>query len=85
MKHLFSIMFFVFVILAVSCTHPKESQRVLEEQGYTDVDAGGYAWFACGQGGFYQTKFTATSPSGHNVRGVVCSGLLLKASTIRFR
>jgi hypothetical protein len=85
MKYLLVIMFVLFVSLAASCTHPSEAQRVLQEQGYTNIETGGYAWFSCGEGDHYQTKFTATSPSGHRVIGVVCSGLLLKSTTIRFR
>jgi len=66
------------------CVDSVRTKQVLGQQGYSDIVTGGYGWFACGDDDFYSTRFSAVSPSGHRVAGVVCSGLFLKASTIRF-
>jgi hypothetical protein len=65
-----------------SCTNKTETIRVLEMNGYTNVQAHGYSFFGCGRGDFFSTKFTATL-NNKTVSGVVCSGLF-KGSTIRF-
>ncbi len=69
--------------LAAGCTDAKTAQRVLEDQGYTDVRADGYAAFSCSDQDTFKTAFTATSPSGRPVSGAVCSAWL-KGATIRF-
>lgn len=84
MKTLITISLFVSVFW-IGCVAPDEARRVLEQQGYTEIQTGGYAFWACSEDDRIRTKFTATSPSGHRVSGAVCSGLLLKNSTIRFR
>ena len=66
------------------CVDSARTKQVLEQQGYLDIVPAGYGWFACGDDDFYSTRFSAISPSGHRVAGVVCTGLFLKASTIRF-
>lgn len=69
--------------LCAGCTSKGTTERVLQEQGYTNVVAGSYDWFGCGKGDTFATKFTATSPAGKSVNGVVCSAWF-KGSTIRF-
>jgi hypothetical protein len=71
------------LILLTACTSPVDARRVLEQQGYTEVKTGGYGWFTCDEKDTFSTKFTAKSPNGTYVSGVVCSGLL-KGNTIRF-
>lgn len=66
-----------------ACTRPDASRDVLVQQGYTKVNTGGYGFFACDEKDTFSTKFTATSPAGAEVSGVVCSGLF-KGHTIRF-
>lgn len=66
------------------CVDSEGTQHALVQQGYTNVAPKGHGWFACGEGDFYSTRFSAINPSGNNVSGVVCSGLLFKAATIRF-
>lgn len=41
------------------------------------------AWFDCGKGDLFKTKFAAKNDKGQEVDGVVCKGLL-KGSTIRY-
>lgn len=69
--------------LLCSCTNEQEARRVLEMDGVTDVQVTGYSWFACGKGDFYHTGFTGKR-NGKTIDGTVCSGLLFKASTVRY-
>jgi hypothetical protein len=65
-----------------SCTNKTETIRVLEMNGYTNVQTHGFSWFGCSKGDYFSTKFTATI-NNKPVSGVVCSGWF-KGSTIRF-
>ena len=73
----------LFIGLLATCTAPNETERVLEANGYTNIRIEGYSFFGCGEEDDFSTKFSATSPFGQPVTGVVCSGFL-KGSTIRF-
>jgi len=65
------------------CTDASTAQRVLHQQGYTNVVITGYRPFLGSQGDTYVTGFEATAPNGTRVTGAVCSGFL-KGATIRF-
>jgi len=67
------------------CSDSQGTKDLLRSQGYTDIVTTGYDWFSCGEDDTYATGFRAKSSNGSNVRGVVCSGLLFKGSTIRFK
>lgn len=71
-------------VLALSaCTvSPTDGSRALDAAGLHDGQIGGYAFFGCDQNDTFQSTFTATTASGHRVRGVVCSGWL-KGVTVR--
>jgi hypothetical protein len=73
----------VFLLAAASgsCSDASEARRVLSASGFTDIDAGGYAWFECGD--TFATKFTAKNHLGQTVSGAVCCGWL-KSCTVRF-
>lgn len=43
------LMVVVVVFLQSSCTDEKEAQRILEAQGYTNIQFTGYKWFACSE------------------------------------
>lgn len=58
--------------------------RVLQSNGYTNIQITGYRWFTGDKGDFYHTGFKAKSPSGQEVSGTVTRGLLFKNATIRF-
>jgi len=57
--------------------------NTLTRQGYVDIEITGRSFWGCSEDDVWRTKFSAISPSGHAVRGVVCEGIL-KGSTIRF-
>ncbi len=82
MKKYLLILFSVFIL---NCTDAKTASRVLDENGYTEVEMTGYNFFACSREDFYHTGFIAVSSNGRSVEGTVCSGLLFKNSTIRFK
>lgn len=80
--------FIIAAILGISltlsgCTQPDRSFFTLQDQGYTEIKIGGYAWFMCSEDDNFATRFTAVSPSGTKVSGAVCSAFF-KGATIRF-
>ena len=81
LKRIFLI---VIAISLAACTDPKQAEKVLKQQGYTSINAGGYSWLGCSQDDTYATEFTAISPNGSPVKGAVCAGAFGKGSTIRF-
>ena len=80
--------YFVVLIMLVSlfigCTNADQTKRILSDQGYTNIEITGYAWFSCGQDDWIRTSFIAVSPAKKYVKGAVCSGFIFKNSTIRF-
>lgn len=84
-----------FVILAAllvsacglsGCTGNREDvHRVLEDNGYTEIEVGGFDMFGCSKDDTTATKFKAKGPTGRPVKGVVCGSWALwgKAYTIR--
>jgi hypothetical protein len=61
---------------------PPNTKRVLKEAGYTEVTLTGYKPWACGSDSISQ-GFTGKNRDGYQISGVVCSGLIAKATTIR--
>lgn len=74
----------VAVIGLSGCTDPETATRVLEDSGYTDIQITGYNYFSCAESDRIHTGFKAKGPTGREVTGTVCAGLLFKNSTIRF-
>jgi len=66
---------------------PMIAQRVLEDEGFVNIQLTGYEFASCSDSDGTNTGFTATRimPDGtrRNVSGVVCCGLFLKACTVR--
>jgi len=81
------LMLFALVTLTgmsmTGCTNAPTATRILEDQGYADIHMTGYRFFACSDDDWYHSGFEAVTSSGKHVTGVVCQGLLFKASTIR--
>lgn len=73
----------IALLAGTGCTNPEDARRTLESAGYSEIETGGYDFFACGKDDTYATKFTAKNPAGRTTSGTVCSGLLFKSSTIR--
>jgi hypothetical protein len=83
MKPLKTLAICVIMTLVVGCTAQDKSKKVLESQGYTEVQMTGYSMFSCDENDSYSDEFTAKSPNGVKVQGAVCSGIF-KGYTIRF-
>lgn len=75
----------IFLAIVVGVTDEEGARSTLEGAGYSEVQITGYSFFACGDGDWYSTGFKAIGPGGSPVSGAVCSGLIVKNSTIRFR
>ncbi|TXN08961.1 hypothetical protein FV222_00380 [Methylobacterium sp. WL103] len=67
-----------------ACTDAPTAERVLRQNGYTDIQITGYDAFMCGQSDTFSTGFTARSVGGQRVSGAVCSAAF-KGATIRFK
>lgn len=79
-----AVLTLLFLLLIESCTNYSSSERVLSEQGYTDIQMLGYEPFMCGKDDMFADGFTAVHPTTKKrVKGVVCSSLM-KGSTIRY-
>lgn len=65
------------------CTDTPTAERILRQNGYTEIEMTGYQPFSCGKEDTYHTGFRAKAPGGGHVAGVVCSAWLIGV-TIRF-
>lgn len=80
------ILIAIAAVVALSgCTDAENANRILENNGYENIQITGYNWFGCSEDDFQHTGFTATGPTGKPVNGTVCSGIFFKNSTIRFQ
>ncbi len=68
----------------LSCTDPAEAKRVLDAQGFKNIQITGYNFFGCGKDDTYHTGFIAIGLNGQAVEGTVCGGLFFKGSTVRY-
>jgi len=67
-----------------ACSDEAYTKKLLESQGYTSIETYGHSWWSCSDDDTYATKFTAKNPNGFDVKGTVCSNLIVKDATIRF-
>ena len=86
-----ALLFFIAALFLVpvalneagACSDATRTERTLDAAGYTDIEAGGYDYFACGEGDSFSTHFTAKNPQGETVEGTVCCGWW-KSCTVRY-
>lgn len=80
----FALAFALSFGLATACTvDGGHARHILESAGYTKINLGGHAWYACSDDDSRSTEFTAIGPTGQRVKGAVCCGLWAKNCTIR--
>lgn len=90
---IYGVVFLVFMIMSIvfkshgGCdADPVDSERILRDEGYTNIQFTGYQWFECGEHDYYNQGFDAirNMPDGtvRHVHGVICCGAM-KACTIR--
>lgn len=77
------ILLAVLALVLTGCSDSGAATKALKGAGYTNIRITGYSWFSCSQDDTFSTGFVATGPTGERVTGAVCSGFLLKGSTIR--
>lgn len=65
---------------------PSRQERILVQQGYTNIRMTGAPMWGCSDDDsmFASSNFTATAPTGDDVEGTVCCGLVFKGCTVRF-
>lgn len=81
MKKLIAVSAAAFIV--ATCTDSDGAKRHLSALGFTEIETDGYRFFGCGQEDGWRTGFTAVSPNGTRVSGVVCDGMF-KGATVRF-
>lgn len=67
-----------------SCTDADGARNALSAQGFKDIQITGYQVFGCAKGDKVHTGFIAKGADEEIIKGVVCSGLLFKGSTVRY-
>lgn len=77
------ILVLIALLTLTACTDEATATRILQHEGYTNIQMTGYNFFACGKEDFYRTGFTAMK-NGYRIDGAVCSGLFFKNATIRY-
>ena len=80
---LISLVLVLFLFSSIGVSDPDGAKHVLKSNGYSSVSITGWKFFGCGDDDFFHTRFSAISPNGQRVTGVVCKGFF-KANTIRF-
>lgn len=83
MKRIITIPLIAGLMILSACSDADNAKRVLSDQGFTEIQTTGYAFFGCSKGDNFHTGFIAKSPVGNTVSGVFCSGWF-KGGTIRF-
>tara|TARA_Y100000034_G_scaffold71176_1_gene85844 strand:+ start:3037 stop:3330 length:294 start_codon:yes stop_codon:yes gene_type:complete len=75
----------LMIVAGGSCSDGEEKMvRALKNQGFTNVQITGRAWFGCSEEDYYSQNFTALNPHGRFVEGIVCCGLIAKGCTVRW-
>jgi len=73
----------IIAIFFTGCTSKEEAERVLQNEGYTNIKITGYDFLACSTDDIFHTGFIAMNREGKVIEGTVCSGWF-KGSTIRY-
>lgn len=68
-----TILVLLAACLLVGCVDERSARRVLEDQGFTDIQITGHRAFICGDTYTYATGFAAQSIAKRPVTGAVCS------------
>ena len=74
----------MFILILLACSvNDSTLNRVLTNQGFTDISNDGYAWFGCSEDDSFHSNFSATNSQGKRVSGTVCCGTF-KDCTVRW-
>lgn len=83
-KKLFAIIVIAALASCSSSDDFEKGKKLLEQQGYTDVENTGVSFFCCGKEDNYATGFKCKDKNGILVEGCFCSANF-KGVTIRFK
>jgi len=83
MKSILAAALIASSVILSACSDADGARQTLEQMGYTNIQVTGYSLFGCDERDTFRTAFTAISPNGTPVDGVVCSGWF-KGNTVRF-
>jgi hypothetical protein len=85
-KSLIKSLVIAFSLLTLGCTSDSDfekGKKILEDQGYTEVENTGHNYFCCDEKEAYSTGFRCKDKKGNIVEGCFCSSLG-KGVTIRY-
>ena len=86
-KLITNIILILTLVFTLNCTSSKgqaTAKKVLEGQGYTEIEFTGWSPFSCSEDDTFSDGFTAKNKKGTKVSGVACSSLIVKSVTIRW-
>lgn len=69
-------------MLLMSCAEPDKATKILQQQGYTEIEITGWRPWMASDSDDFSTGFRAKSPNGTVVTGAVTGGVF-KGHTIR--
>jgi hypothetical protein len=81
--YVFGFVWFLLIICGACNVYGPDAERLLRQEGYTQVKVYGHAWFECGFADTFSSQFAAIK-NGETVRGAVCGGWL-KDYTVRYK
>jgi len=75
----------VLLFFSITSFFIPNHQKILKDNGYTNIELNGWVWFGCSNGDYFlnNRKFTATNLAGNRIKGSLCCGVF-KNCTIRF-
>jgi hypothetical protein len=66
------IIVLLLCLLISACSAPNQTQQILSNEGYVNVEILGLAFIGCTQSEIYRTSFVADTHDNRHVRGSVC-------------
>lgn len=83
MKKIAPISLTLISLFFLGCTDNENAEKFLKKDGYINITLTGYNFFEC-DSGMDSTGFIAQK-NGKVVEGTICTGMLLRNSTIKLK
>lgn len=78
-----TILIGILIFRQLNFTDEKNTIKVLQMAGHSNIMVGGYDWFKCPTE-MKATKFKSIGPSGKLAKGTVCTSIIISRSTIKY-
>lgn len=78
------VLMLLLLLSLVGCTKPGKTTKLLESQGYTNIQITGYHWTGCSDETKFHTGFKATGKNGIIMTGYTCDGLFFTGMSIHY-